>query len=146
MGRRRFPSTGSCTCWIRRRPCCGGRDNERLLDLVSFKRVSFRLLSGVARLVTRGSVAKTPHFLETISYLAPIPGESSGSGRGLGLTVCADLAVLSLRQGGSLGPYWDGAPDSSSGLIMGDFLSGRISGHEGRGAGKTDPPGGSHIS
>jgi hypothetical protein len=104
----------------------------------------FASLSGFASLVTRGSVAKTPYFLETISCLAPIPGESSGSGRGLGLDARAILAVLSLCQGGSLGPYWDGAPDSSSGLIIGDFTSGQISGHEGRGAGKTDPPGG-HI-
>jgi hypothetical protein len=37
-----------------------------------------------------------------------------------------------------------GAPDSRIGLIIGDFASGRISGNEGQGAGKTDPPGG-HI-
>jgi hypothetical protein len=105
----------------------------------------FASLSGFASLVTRGSVAKTPYFLETISCLAPIPGESSGSGRGLGLDARAILAVLSLCQGGSLGPYWDGAPDSSSGLIMGDLASGVVSRYEGRRAGKTDPPGGHRL-
>ena len=35
----------------------------------------------------------------------------------------------------------DRAPDSRSGLIMGDFVSGRISRHEGPGAAKIDPPG-----
>ncbi len=37
--------------------------------------------------------------------------------------------------------FSDEAPDSKTGLIMGDFPSERVSGHEGRGAGKTDPPG-----
>jgi len=32
--------------------------------------------------------------------------------------------------------------DSRSGLIMGDFASGRSSGHEGWGGGKRGPPGG----
>ncbi len=34
------------------------------------------------------------------------------------------------------------ASDSRSGLIMGDFVSGRVSDHEGRGAGKSTTPGG----
>ena len=34
------------------------------------------------------------------------------------------------------------APDSKTGLIMDDFESERVSGHEGRSPGKTDPPGG----
>ena len=38
--------------------------------------------------------------------------------------------------------FSDEAPDSKTGLIMGDFESERVSGHEGRSAGKTDPPGG----
>ena len=33
------------------------------------------------------------------------------------------------------------APDSKTGLIMGDFLFGRILDHEGRGAGKKEPRG-----
>jgi hypothetical protein len=37
--------------------------------------------------------------------------------------------------------FSDEAPDSKTGLIMGDFESERVSGHEGRSAGKTDPPG-----
>src|SRR5712692_10409180 len=36
-------------------------------------------------------------------------------------------------------------PDSRSGLILGDFVSSRISRHEGRGAGKIDPPGGHRL-
>ena len=34
-----------------------------------------------------------------------------------------------------------GAPDSRTGLITGDFVSGFVSLHEGRGAGKTATPG-----
>ena len=37
--------------------------------------------------------------------------------------------------------FSDEAPDSKTGLIMGDFESERVSGHEGRSAGKTDPLG-----
>jgi hypothetical protein len=95
--------------------------------------------------VTRGSVAKTPYFPETISCLAGIPGESWDSGRGLGLDARSNLAVLSPCQEGSHGLFGDRGPDSRSGLIIGDFTSGRVSGHEGWGAGKTDPPPGGHI-
>ena len=37
--------------------------------------------------------------------------------------------------------FSDEAPDSKTGLITGDFESERVSGHEGRSAGKTDPLG-----
>ena len=43
--------------------------------------VTFSSLSGLASLATRGSVAKTPYFLETISSPAPITGEFGKSGR-----------------------------------------------------------------
>ncbi len=43
--------------------------------------VTFSSLSGLASLATRGSVAKTPYFLETISCPAPITGEFGKSGR-----------------------------------------------------------------
>ncbi len=42
--------------------------------------------------MTRGRVAKTPYFPETISCLAWIPGESWDSGCGLGLEARANLA------------------------------------------------------
>ncbi|TMI08869.1 hypothetical protein E6H34_03510 [Candidatus Bathyarchaeota archaeon] len=51
---------------------------------MSFKQVSFGVLSGLVSLAARGSVAKTPYFLETISCLAVIMGETGGSGGNLG--------------------------------------------------------------
>jgi hypothetical protein len=78
--------------------------------------------------------------------VAVILGESWDSGLGLGLDAGANLAVLSPGQEGSPGQSRGGAPDSRSGLIMGDFAAGRILDHEGRGAGKLDPPWGSHNS
>jgi hypothetical protein len=107
---------------------------------------SFGVLSQLSSYAARGSVAKTPYFPETISCLASVPGESWDSGRGLGSDARANLGTLPPCQEGSRGQDRGGATDSRIGLIIGDFTLMRSRGHEGRGAGKTDPPGGSHNS
>ena len=47
---------------------------------------------------------------------------------------------LTSRQEGFALHFSDEAPDSKTGLIMGDFLSGGILDHEGRGTGKKTTP------
>jgi len=51
-------------------------------------------------------------------------------------------AVLTGRQEGFAMHFSDEAPDSKTGLIIGDLTSRRFSGHEGRGTGKKTTPGG----
>jgi len=70
---------------------------------------------------TRGLVAKTPYFLETISCPAVIMGETGDSGHGLGF---GEMAKLRGQP-----PFWTrfagcdrgDLPDSKSGLIISDF-------------------------
>ena len=50
--------------------------------------------SGGATHATRGSVAKTPYFLETVSCLVVIMGETGDSGHGLGFGEIARLRGL----------------------------------------------------
>ena len=66
-----------------------------------------------------------------------ILGESHDSGYNPGL----DALAITSRQEGFAMHFGYEAPDSKTGLIMGDFLFGRILDHEGRGAGKKEPPG-----
>ena len=80
-----------------------------------------------------------PPFAEVSRCLAMIMGESRDSGLDLGLDA---LAVLRGVKKGRSGQNRSGAPDSRTGLIIGDFMYGFVSRHEGRGAGKTDPSGG----
>jgi hypothetical protein len=65
----------------------------------------FGVLSELSSCVARGSVAKTPYFLETISCLAGIIGESWDSGLGLGLDAGANLGTSSSFQEGSRGQH-----------------------------------------
>jgi hypothetical protein len=54
------------------------------LDRLFFKSVSFGILSELTTHATRGRVAKTPYFPETISCLALIIGDTGDSGRNSG--------------------------------------------------------------
>jgi hypothetical protein len=101
-------------------------------------------------------LANTPFFLEATRCLAGILGESQDSRLNPGLDRKAKLAIISAKPERFEGESLEGVLESRSGLIMGDFVSGRISRHEGRGAGKSttpkasarlkNPPKGSHIS
>src|SRR5207249_10041904 len=72
-----------------------------------------------------------------------IPGESRDSRLVPGLNARANLAVLSpCQEGMPRGQNGGGAPDSRTGLIIGDFMCGFVSRHEGRGAEKRTPSGG----
>ena len=68
-------------------------------------------------LASRDSVAKTPYFPETISYLVLIPGETGDSGHNL----CSD--ALGKDRSFSrmiIGRVLEAVPDSGLGLIIGD--------------------------
>jgi hypothetical protein len=90
-----------------------------------------------APFASRGVLCKTPSPVEVSGCLAGILGESRDSGRRLGLDA---LAVLDGVKEELLGIIVTWSSDSRSGLIMGDFVSGFVLRHEGRGAGKMDPP------
>jgi len=94
----------------------------------------------------RGEVEslRPPRSGEVICCLAWILGESHDSGLRLGLDARADHGVSSGASRTVRGKSRDPLPFSRSGLKMGDFRSRQISGHEGRGTGKSATPGG-HI-
>jgi len=74
-----------------------------------------------------------------------ILGESQDSRLNPGLDHKAKLAILSAKSERFQGESLEGVLESRSGLIMGDFVSGRISRHEGRGAGKSATLGGHRL-
>src|SRR5438132_14314433 len=84
---------------------------------------------------------RPPRSGEVICCLAGFLGESRDSGLKLGLDARADNGISSGASRTVRGKSRDPLPFSRSGLKMGDFLS-RVSGHEGRGAGKSTTPGG----
>src|SRR5438094_3733 len=104
---------------------------------------SFCVLSRFDSLAARGSVAKTPYFPKTISCPAAIIGETGDSGLSLGLGEMAKLRGLSRFYERLVGQSGGEPTDSRLGLIIGDSLSGSVSRHEGRGAGKSTTPRGS---
>ena len=84
-----------------------------------------------------------PPSPEVICCLAVILGESRDSGFRLGLDAWAVNGISSGASRTVRGKSRDPLPFSISGLIMGDFRSRQISGHEGRGRGKSTTPRGS---
>ena len=90
-------------------------------------------------LASRDVLCKTPSFLRVFWLFRADSGQVSRFGVQPRLGCPSDLTS---RQEGFAMHFCDEAPDSKTGLIMGDFESERVSGHEGRNAGKTDPLGG----
>jgi len=76
------------------------------------------LLSRFASLASRGSIAKTSYFLETISYPVLILGESGDSGRNSAFGWTRKEADSPERISGRVERS---VPDSRSGLKIGDF-------------------------
>jgi len=78
-------------------------------------------LSGLVSHAARGSVAKTPYFLETISCLAVIMGETGDSGPNPGFEVRGNSGES--RAFSERFTRWDGGvvPDQGSGPKTGDF-------------------------
>jgi len=98
----------------------------------------FGILFRLASLASRGVLCKTPPFQRGFSLTGRVSGRVSRFWARSGLGCPSGFMR---RQEGFAMQLSDRAPDSRSGLIMGDFVSGRISRHEGPGAAKIDPPG-----